>query len=457
MRLAPPVARALRLSMFEGAMWAVYWNIVAGVIVNGLALALGARPFHLAILNALPLLGQVGGLFAARYLQRRDARKPLALVAEGASRGAWLLLLLLPLLPEGGVRTWFLLWVATASHLVHYAGAIAWLSWISDLVPEPIRGVYFGVRSAVLGVVGLLGVTLASEWADGVRAAQGVGDAYVTTLLALVTIGVVFGALSWLGLLLQPVRRMRRLGAAGWHAIARTLLDPDGRRIAVAWVALAFSAGITTGTFIAFFLGRLQMTFMGVTAYGWLALAVSTAVTPLLGRMGDRFGHRNLLLVAWLGVFWQPILSVVTPNDMPHVLGLMPVTILLDAVFSGSFWPAVGVSQTNLVIATAPSEERAGMFAALSALAGLAGFAGAIGGGLVSEAIGPERAFTVLGLPADDLRFPMLLGVAFRLLALATIPPLREPPHTSPPVTSAQAFTVVWRLVAGKPVRPPAG
>ncbi len=458
MRLAPPVARALRLSIFEGSMWAVYWNVVAGVVVNGLALALGARPFHLAILNALPLLGQVGGLLAARYLQARDARKPLALAAEAASRGVWLLLLLLlvPGVAEGPGRVWFLLGVAAASHVVHFAGAVAWLSWISDLVPEPIRGVYFGVRTAIVGVVGLVGLSLAGHLADQVRAAEGPGRPYLTVLLVLVAGAVLFGGLSWLGLLLQPVRKMRRLSAAGWRVIGRTLTSREGRRIAIAWMALAGSAGVTTGAFMAFFLDRLHMSMTGVVVYGWVALAVSTAVTPLLGRVGDRFGHRNLLLVAWVGVFWQPLLSVMTPDRLPHLLGLMPWTILVDALFAGSFWPAVGVAQTNLVIAYAPSEGRAALFAGLSALAGIAGFLGAVVGGVASDVIGANHAFTFLGLPADDVRFPMILGVLLRTIALATIPRVSEPAHTRPPITSAQAFTVVWRLVAGKPVRPPA-
>ena len=246
------------------------------------------------------------------------------------------------------------------------------------------------------------------------------------------------------------------MAEAGWAAIARQLGRGNGRRIAVCWAALAFSAGVTVGVFPPFFLDRLGMSMVGFTAYGWIALGVSTAATPWLGRLADRWGHRTMLLLAWGGVFFQPLISFFTPDDLPHLFGLMPWTILVDAVLGGCFWPVVGVAQTNLVIGQASSESRAGLFAALSAIAGLAGFAGAMLGGGMAEVIGRGAWFEVAGVRVGDLRAPMLLGFALRALAGFTILAVREPPRTHPGVTSAQAFTIVWRLVVGKPVRPPA-
>lgn len=74
MRIPGPLAYALRLSVAEGSFHSIYWSIVAGVIINGLALALGARPLHLAILNGLPLLSQVFGLPFATLIQSRNHR-----------------------------------------------------------------------------------------------------------------------------------------------------------------------------------------------------------------------------------------------------------------------------------------------------------------------------------------------------------------------------------------------
>jgi MFS family permease len=325
---------------------------------------------------------------------------------------------------------------------------------VSDLVPEGIRGTYFGLRTAICGLVGVIGVTLASAFADGFAGDAATEAERLDAFLVLVAASLLFSGGSWVLLLAQPVRRMRRRVTAGWRAIWEGLADRGGRRILVSWCLLAFSTGITTGIYLMFFLDRLKMGMTGVAVYAWIALAVSTLMTPALGRFADRFGHRNLLLLAWGGVFWQPLLSVLTPDDMPHLLGMMPVTILIDAFAGGCFWPAVGLAQTNLVIAQASSERRAGLFASLSALTGVIGFLAAILGGLVAEGIGDRVLFSLGGVPVGDLRFPMLLGTVLRAIAGLTIFRITEPPRAEASLVGGQGFTLVWRLLIGKPVRP---
>ena len=477
MRIAPTISYALRLSVLEGSMFGIYWNILLVIVVNGLAVVFDATPFQFALLNALPLLSQLLGIPAAKYMQEKDIRKPLTLIAEGASRVAWFALLIIFVFqnqPE--LQTWLLIGITAMGHMTHAGGAIGWISWASDLIPEQIRGVYFGVRNAIIGLIGLIGLTLASRWADDFNepvnslkkqlTELGSGadrtvilnnlaaatDKYLHVLFLLILIALGFSILSWGLLALQPVRKMKKLVTTGYKAIWDTLTTPNCKRIAITWIAFFFTTGITTGIYIQFFLNRLGMSWMGITAYIWISTILSTAVTPLLGRFMDRFGYRTTLLVAWGGVWWQPLLSVFCPNNAVHLWGLIPLPILIDAIAGGIFWPAVGIAQTNIVIAETQSETRAGFFAVLTAIGGVIGFITAALAGWLATSLGNDIHYNFAGIYLDNLRIPMVIGAVTRMIAGFLIFTIREPARHKGQVTSTEAFTAVWKILVGKPI-----
>ena len=246
---------------------------------------------------------------------------------------------------------------------------------------------------------------------------------------------------------------MKKLVKAGWGTLLEALREPNGRRIILTWTGIMFAAGITNGVYGQFFIKRLGIPFKGMAYYGFVFWGVSSLMTPVIGRFADRFGNRRLLIYGWLGVFWQPMLSVFTPNDMPAFLLYLPWTILFDAVAGGCTWPAMHLAATNLIIAQTPSESRAGLYSLWSAAAGVAVIVGTLVGGEIAQRIGEYHAFTFIGLPMDDLRFPLLIGTALRFLfGLGTLW-IREPPRLEDAVTSRQAMGAVWRLLLGKETR----
>jgi MFS family permease len=298
----------------------------------------------------------------------------------------------------------------------------------------------------------MIGVTIASVWADRVHFQFGYSREYLDCLLTLIGISVFFAMASWACLYLQPVRKMRNLVTNGWTAIWGSLSSPNGRRIAISWMTFAFATGLSAGLYTVAMLDRFKITLTGMTSYGWIALVLTTLTTPLWGRIADRFGNKIVLRMSWAGVFWQPLLFVFTPYDMPHVLGLLPITIIIDAIAGGIFWPAVGLAQTNLVIAEAPSQTRAGLFASLGALTGLIAFVSVTLGGVITKTIG-THTFNLGIVTLDDIRTVMVIGMILRLLAGILLFRVQEPPRKRAPISTSQAFATMVKLLTGRKSR----
>ncbi|WP_022798497.1 MFS transporter [Thermus islandicus] len=378
--------RSLKLSIWEGALSILFLNWSTGVLLTGYALVLGASPGALAALGGLPFLAQ---LLAPLALFLRGSRKALAARLNLLARALFLPAVLVPFLPEA-LQVPSLLLFAGLSQLLAAPVGVLWLSWMADLVPEEKRGRYFGLRNALLGLVGTLGNLLGGAVADRLPPPLG----YQAVLLLGVALGLLSVRLLWLQAEPPPPSSPPPLEALRAAGRDRTYLRY------LLWVFAWYLAVMVGGPYaVPYFVqvGGLSMTQVGL----WTVLSAVSGLLfgPLWGRMADREGHGAVLFRTALVAALMPLLWLAGSRGFPWPIWL---AALADALA----WSGLNTALANAALAQAPKAARGGYLALFWLALGLGGLVGSLGAGGLAR----------LSSEPSPYHLPILASTVLRLL-----------------------------------------
>lgn len=319
----------------------LFINWSTGMVIIGYALWLGAPPAALAILGALPMVGQLAAPLALFF---RGSRKRLSVALAVSGRGFFALTLLLPLLPEPW-RVPALLLIAMLALLIVAPVNVLWTSWMADLVPEKQRGRYFGLRNGVLGLVGTLGNLAAGSLIDAMDKPWG----FLLVLGIAVAVGV--SATLILRRQFEPSTSFQPPGLS-LSEFAQPLSDRKFRGY-LGFVVLFLGAVSVGGPFVfPLFLDYAQMSFTQVGLWTMIAAACGLVLSPLWGRLADAIGHWQVLL------FSSSIAALVLP---PLWLAGGPghlETIWVAAAADALAWGGIGTALTNVALQSSTPEKR---------------------------------------------------------------------------------------------------
>src|SRR5690349_16958343 len=147
-------------ALVKDAAWAsMVGALYGGVILVGFALELGATPWHIGLLSAIPFLAQVAQLPAIALVERLRQRKRIAVASVSVSRIMISLLAVVALIPDPRTALYTLL---VAQVFVTVFGSIAGCSvnaWMHQLLGGKGLGDLFSRRlfwSTVLASLGAL-------------------------------------------------------------------------------------------------------------------------------------------------------------------------------------------------------------------------------------------------------------------------------------------------------------
>ncbi|MFN2644164.1 MAG: MFS transporter, partial [Burkholderiales bacterium] len=302
MRLSPdPTVTPAELdrgkqALVKDAAWAsMVGALYGGVILVGFALELGATPWHIGLLAAVPFLGQLAQLPTIAIVERIRQRRKIAVTSVTVSRLLIGALAFLTFVPDHETALYALLVAQVLITVFGSIGGCAVNSWLHQLLAAEGLGALFSRRlfwSTVLASAGALSAGyLVQHWTGADRL-----DAYAISFVAAGIVG--FVSTYYLATVPEPV--MAHTGPPTPLATMLRMPFSDARfRPVILFMASWNFASNLAAPFITVYLLKQLGYGMGTATTLWISSQLANALTMYLwGRLSDRLSNKAILAVA---------------------------------------------------------------------------------------------------------------------------------------------------------------
>jgi len=389
------VDKALKNSIRDGAAYSAMDGITS-TYSTPFALALGANNAEIGLLNSIPnffiTLSQV---FAGKYIEK-TGRKNITVSLSLVQKLLWLPIILIPFYFLGEGIFLFILLITLSSVTLSFANT-AWASWMGNLVPEKIRGSYFGKRNTIQSVFSF-STTLLGGWILGLTKSL-FGFSLVFFL------AFVFGLVSYFYLTKIPEASVKKDKSKlnVLEFVKGFKKYSNFHPFAIHMSLISFAVNLASPFFIVYMLNVMKV------GYEWYGIIVAADILTRIfmqrywGRLADKFGDRTIMSLCNILIVFYPFLFLFAANIFQ---------LILINIFSGMAWSGFDLTAFNYLLDVTPPEKRSYYIANYKMYVGIALFLGPLTGGFLSQYFIGKTFFWLGGLQILFLLSFILRGVA---------------------------------------------
>jgi len=372
------LARGKRALVKDAAWASLVGALYGGVILVGFALELGAKPFIIGLLAAIPFFAQFAQLPAVALVERLRQRRKIAIVAVGVSRAIIFALAAIPFLGKPSLQLAALVFAQLLITMAGSIGGLAVNSWIHQLLAKEPLGDLFSRRLFWSTVLASLGATLAGQMVEHWPFGERVFAYSVTFGLA----GVA-GIVSTYYLSNVPEPAMATAPVPVLAMVRAPFRDANFRRVIVFMGSWNVASNIAA-PFITVYLMRQMGYALGTVTTLWVTSQMANALTMYSwGRVSDRLSNKAILAVALPAYFGCLIALPFSSIPVQHPLTL-PIIYLIHFVM-GAASGGIGLATGNLGLKLAPQGQGTAYLANVSLVGSLCGGAAAMAGGALAD------------------------------------------------------------------------
>lgn len=398
---AKRLERALHLSTAEGMLYGAMQG--AGEhFTAAYALALGATNGQIAVLVSAPqLLGAVAQGIAAQMGRVIRRRKRWLLTAALGQDLLWLPILFLGFvsLPDH-LAVWWLIGMLAAYTAFSALASMVWGSIIAEVVPDRIRGRYFGGRSR-WGTLANMAAFFAAGGLLYLLREQGVWGFACVFGLAFVFRAVSSGLLTTLVEVPHATEVRKPLG---FGRFVRELFTTNLGRALLYFFAVSFMVNLASPYFTPYMLRDLKFDYLTFTLLEMVTIVGSVLSVTQWGAVADRTGNRRMLQISGTLISIVPLLWLFSSNVL--WLGFAQL-------FSGVVWAGFSLVSVNFIYDATDSENRIAYLGYFNAGVGLAVAMGALAGGVLIHYLPQFRGSAMLSIFLVSGVLRLLMGALF--------------------------------------------
>jgi len=374
---------------------------------------LRATTVQIGLLSALPqLVGAVVQWWSAMAMDGCPSRLRRIRRSVFLQALVWLLLALIPVaMGHGVVTVW---WVIALAAIHQAAGGFTvpvWNSLIGDVVPEEIRGRFFGVRNRVSGLSSFVALTGAGLVLHGF---ERFGVAAWGFMLIFAAAGAArLVSRYWLGLYRDPAWSVDAAQVFTFRQFMRRSPQSNFAKYVFYVGAVNLAVAFSAPYFALYMLRDLEFSYLEFTVVVSVATVTQFLMFRYWGELSDRFGNKKILNLCGWGVCGVPVLWIFSS----HIMYLMVIQVV-----SGVIWAGFSLASNNFLFDAVSPPKRARCVAYQALVNGAAVLAGSLGGGFVagrlpaSFAVGEWTWSPQFTLPAIFLLSGMMRFVAAALM-----------------------------------------
>ena len=388
------IQKGLRYVIRDGVASQAMGILTGGVFMTAFAIKLGASNVVIGLLAAIGPLSQLLQLPSIFLIEKIRNRRAITVIAAGLSRVCWLVIVLVPFVFGGGVGLAVLLVMLVMISGFGAVSGCSWNSWMRDLIPEGVLGVFFSRRMRIAVGVGIALNVLAALYLDYWKKCLPAHELVGYSILFFA--GFLFGAAGICFLYKTPELRMP--AQAEKQRIFTLLLKPyrdeNFRKLIGFLCSWNFAVNLAGPFFTVYMLKRLGLSMSFIIGLSIVSQIMNFIFLKIWGKFTDRFSNKSVLTIS--GPLFMISILAWTFTTMPEKYFLTIPLLVVIHIIMGLSSAGVSLASGNISLKLAPKGEGTVYLATNTIVNSVAAGIAPILGGLCADFFaGRELAWTL--------------------------------------------------------------